>query len=231
MKKGIIYSLIAGVIALMSACGAKIQTYDFNEEYATTLHYSEMSGDKKAVVEEEKSDLVGVPALSFYGGDLKRGGIWWAGRDIYLEKGDEFVFEATNVGADSIPFGATFPPIDLVKVPSLLKISARSEGIDSASLSTTPAPMLYVQVTDADGYQTNAMWPSFKIENSTEFKDYYYDLRGIYNQNTPKKHKVNGTMINSLKFFINPGQTPYTGKIIIKEIKVVPASAVEEPKK
>ncbi len=215
MKRGTIYSLITVFIALLTACSGKIQTYDLSQEYATSLHYEGSSAENKSEAEEEKSDLVGVPALSFYGGDLKRGAIWWVGKDITLEKGDVFIFDATNVGPDSIPFGATFPPIDLVKEKVMIKISARAEGKEN------DLPVLYLQLDDVDGYQANAKRPSQKIENSSEFKDYYFDLKDIYVQSQPKKHSVNGAMINSLKFFINPGQSGYTGLIYIKEIKVV----------
>ncbi len=214
MKKGTIY-LIACITFLYS-CAGTMQTYDLNEEYARTLHYEEMAaGENKAESGEEKSDLVGVPALNFYGGDLKRGGIWWSGKGITLEKGDVFTFDAENVGPDSIPFGATFPPLDLLKAKVLVKISARAEGKDGA------VPVLYLQVDDASGYKADAKRPSQKIENSADFKDYYFDLKDIFVQSVPK-HSVNGAMINSLKFFINPGQTAFTGQIYIREIKLVP---------
>ena len=230
MKKGSIYSLIAVVIGLLSACAASMQTYDLNQDYATSMHYQVIDdgGGSGRVAEEEegeKSDLVGVPALSFYGGDLKRGGIWYAGRDIFLEKGDVFIFDATNVGPDSIPFGATFPPIDLLKNAVQLKISARAVSGDSVNKTE---PVLYFQADDADGYRANANWPSNKIENSEEFKDYYFDLKNIYSQVYPTKHKVNGAMINNIKFFINPGKAPYTGQIYIKEIKIIPAGGEEK---
>jgi hypothetical protein len=220
MKKGYKYILIAGCITFLSACSAKLQTYDLSEEYATSIHYKGTDDIVKSdVVEEEKSDLVGVPARSFYGGDLKRGGIWWAGKDIYLEKGDTFVIDATNVGPDSIPFGATFPPIDLKKEAVGIKISARAETPDGTM------PTLYLQLDDADKYQGNGNRPFHKIENSAVCKEYYFDLKDIFVQSTPKKHSVNGAMINSIKFFINPGQSGYTGKIFITEIKVVPVPA------
>jgi hypothetical protein len=217
MKKGSIYSLIAGCVALLSACSGEFQTYDLSEEYATSLHYQPEEEDESSEV-EEKSDLVGIPARSFYGGDLKRGAIWWAGKGITLEKGEVFVITATNIGPDNTPFGATFPPIDLIKEEVVLKVSARAEGNEGAS------PVVYLQVDDANGTMANAKRPFNAIENSADFKDYYFDLRDIYVQSEPKK-KVNGAMINSLKFFINPGQTGYTGKIFIKEIKVMAASA------
>lgn len=235
MKKGKIYlySLIAGSFVWLSACSGKLQTYNLDEEYATSLHYQPpKEGEEPKEEEDPESNLVGVPARSFYGGDLKRGGIWWAGKGITLEKGDEFIFEVTHVGPDSTPqgatnpaidlnthpFGATFPPIDLIKEEVVLKISARAEGKDGSE------PTLYLQFDDANGYQANAKRPAHKILNSAEYQDYYFDLKDIFAQSTPTKHKVNGALINSLKFFINPGEEPgYTGNLYIREIRIVPA--------
>ncbi len=218
-KNKTIYSLLVVVGFLVGACSPKLQTYILSEDYATTLHYEGVDSESKAAVEEEQSDLVGIPANTFYGGDLKRGGIWWAGAGIFLEKGDEFVFEADSIGPNNTPFGATFPPIDLLVVPVLLKITARMESESSDTLA------LYLQVDDASGYKANANRPVNKIGKSSEYQDYYFDLRNIYAQVDPVKHKVNGKMINSLKFFINPGQSSFTGKLFIKEIKIVPAGA------
>ncbi len=211
MKKGTIY-LIA-FTTLIYSCAGSMQNYDLNEEYATSLHYEgSTEGGNKSQGEEKKSDLVGVPARNFYGGDLKRGAIWWAGKGIFMEKGEVFIFDAENI-ADSIPFGATFPPLDLVKEKVLIKISARAEGNDAVTL--------YLQADDVDGIKANAKRPSQKIENSAEFKDYYFDVQDIYMQSNPKR-SVNGAMINSLKFFISSSTGAFTGKIFVREIKVVP---------
>ncbi|MFL5729953.1 MAG: hypothetical protein ACJ75J_10745 [Cytophagaceae bacterium] len=220
MKRGSIYLLITVLVVFVSGCGAKMQTYDINQEYATTLHYQGTENDVQEEEQEEQNDLVGVPARSFYGGDLKRGAIWWAGKNLTLEKGDVFLITATNVGPDTTPFGATFPPLDLTKEEVVIKISARAESVNG------DVPALYLQVDDADGYQANAARPVNKIENSEEFKDYYYDLKGMFNQITPKKHKVNAALINSVKLFINPGGSGYTGKIYIREVRIVPVSSV-----
>lgn len=219
MRKGIIYSLIAGLIALMSACVATVHSYNMADEYGTSLHYGGMEGGAKSDEDEGGSDLVGLPARTFYGGDLKRGAIWWAGKGIVLEKGEVFTITATNIGPDSIPFGATFPPLDFTKEKVMIKISARAESLDSVNKSE---PSVYLQLGDADGNQANAKLPFNKIANSTEFQDYYFDAQDFI-QVLPKKRKVNGAMINGIKVFINPGQSAYNGKIFIKEIKVVPA--------
>jgi hypothetical protein len=234
MKKGNIYSLVILLVVLLYGCTAKMQTYDLNEEYATSLHIQpiEKTGDENAIEEEEGDRLVGVPARNFYGGDLKRGGIWWASKGVTLEKGEVFIFEFTQIGADSTPlgatnpaidhpstpFGATFPPIDLIKEEVVLKISARAEALDSSI--TGPEPILNLQVDDATGVRADSKRPSNKIDNSKEFKDYYFGLKDIYLQNEPKK-KVNGALINSLKFLVSPNS--YSGRIYIREIKVVPA--------
>jgi len=235
MKKGIIYSLLASFLIVLLSCGVQLQTYDLSEEYAIGLHNQEEPAKKGAVIKEEeegKSALIGVTARSFYGGDLKRGGIWWASKGIYIERGDTFAIEVTPVGADSLPsgatnpssnpdthpFGATFPPIDLIKEPVMLKVSARAVSNDTSSA------VLHLQVIDADGYKTNAKLPFHKIENATEFKEYFFDLRDIYQQIDPEKHKVNGALINGLQFFINPKEMPgFNGIIYINEIRVVPA--------
>ncbi len=212
MKARNIFFLI-GLISLLYGCAAKLQKYDLSEVYAPGLHYEGSEGSTKtAVVEEEKSDLAGVPFRNFYGGDLKRGGIWFGGKGITLEKGEIFTFDAENVGPDSIPFGATFQPIDLIKEEVKIKISARTAG---------GSPTLYLQLNDAEGYNANAKWPSQKIEASEEFHDYYFDLKDMFMQSFPKKHKVNGAFINGIRFFINPGQAAFTGQLFIREIKIV----------
>jgi hypothetical protein len=236
MKNGIIYSLVTGCVVALTSCGVQLQSYDLSEEYAIGLHNQEepvkKGESKKQEDESEKSALIGVTARSFYGGDLKRGGIWWASTGIYIERGDTFAIEVSHPEVDTLdavpanpasntnthPFGATFPPIDMIKEPVMLKVIARAESKD------TVAAVLHVQLVDADGYKTNAKLPLNKIENSTEFKEYFFDLRDIYNQSQPEKHKVNGALINGIQFFINPGEMPgYNGMIYISEIRVVPA--------
>jgi hypothetical protein len=236
MKKGIIYSLITGFAVAFTSCGVQLQTYDLSEEYAIGLHNQEEPVKKGVAIKEDdegKSALIGVPARSFYGGDLKRGGIWWASKGIYIERGDTFAVEVTHVGADSLPagatnpsnnaathpFGATFPPVDMVKEPVMLKIIARAEGSDTSSA------VLYLQLVDADGYKTNAKLPFNKIEKTAELKEYFFDIRDVYNQSQPEKHKVNGALINGLQFFVNPDQMPgFSGIIYISEIRIVPAT-------
>jgi hypothetical protein len=216
------YILLAVTVNIVISCSPSLQTYDLSQEYATSLHYQPPAEGENEKEEEVESDLAGVPARSFYGGDLKRGAIWWAGKNIYLEKGDVFTYTFENIGPDSTPYGATFPPIDLVTEPLQIKITARAENNEGKS------PTMVLMVGDADGYLTNATPPTNTIENSSEFKEYFFDMRNIYMQNTPKKHKVNGKMINTIKVFINPGQAAYTGQIFIKEIKVVQAPPPEK---
>jgi len=219
MNKGIIYTLFAGVVFLISSCSGEFQKYDLSEEYATSIHYEGMSADDKPVEEEGASDLVGIPGRTFYNGDLMRGAIWFGGKGVSLDKGEVYTLETFNVGSDSLSFGATFPPLDLVSEPVMLQVSAMAIGTD------TIAPVLYLQLSDANGNLANASMPAHKIVIGNGFLDYYFDLRDIYTQLSPKR-KVNGKLINSLKFYINPGKDAYTGKILIQEIKIVPANSV-----
>ncbi len=233
MKKGIMYSLVVTSISLLAACSGKFQTYDLSRDYATSLHYQPVTGEDASEEEEEKDDLVGVPARNYYGGDLKRGGFWWAGKGLTLEKGDEFILHAEQVLPDSgavaatnsidlegKSFGATFPPIDMIKEAVAIKVSMRAEAKDSTQ------PVLYLQVEDVNGTKADAKRPFHTVAISSEFKDYYFEMKEVYVQAEPKK-KVNGAMINSLKFFINPGKPGYIGEIYIKEIKVVSSGEVK----
>jgi hypothetical protein len=237
MNKSIVFSFLVVLLIELTSCGVQLQSYDLAEDYAIGMHNQEEPAKKGAVIKQDddgKSALIGVTARSFYGGDLKRGGIWWASQGIYIERGDTFAIEVSPLETDSNsavvnpsaaenkhPFGATFPPIDLIKEPVMLKLFARAESNDSSSA------VLHVQVTDADGYMTNAKLPFNKIENSEEFNEYFFDLREIYMQSQPEKHKVNGALVNSLQFFINPGETPgFNGTLYITEIRIVPAPPV-----
>jgi hypothetical protein len=236
MKKGIIYSLITVLVAFMASCSPKIQTYDLNEEYATSLHIQpiESTGEELAADDEgENAGLVGVPYRNFYGGDLKRGGIWWASKGVTIAKGDTFNISVTHIGGDSTPlgatnpaidlpttpFGANFSPVDMATEPVAIKISARAQGENGAT------PILHVEAVDMNGNKADAKRPAQTIQNSPEFVDYYFDMKDVFYQNEPKK-KVNGTMISSIKFYITPG---YTGEIYIREIKIVPNSAIPKP--
>src|SRR5436189_152018 len=107
----------------------------------------------------------------------------------------------------------------------IVLMSACAGEFQTYDLSEEYSTSLHYQPTGEEGVQPNSTWPFQKIENSEEFKDYYFDIQDkeIFTQTLPKKHKVNGALINSVKFFINPGQSAFTGKIFIKEIKVVPA--------
>jgi hypothetical protein len=230
MKNEHIFSVIAGVVVLMlmAACSGKFQTYDLSEDYAVSLHY-QPAEEGAAPEPDESESLAGVPARSFYSGDLKRGAIWWGSKGVTLEKGEEFIFSVTHIGPDSTPFGATmpsidqqgtpfgatFPPLDMSKETLVLKLVARAQSENGVE------PVLYMQVGDASGYQANAKRPSQKIANSEEFEEYYFELHDIYQQIEPKKYKVNGAMINSLKFFINLNEEKFAGEIIIREIKVL----------
>lgn len=217
--KNIYYALFPLAILLMTACAGQFKTYDLSEDYMTSLHYEGSSGASGS--EEDVDERKGVPAIKYYNGDLLGGAIWWARKGIKLDKEDDFIVIADSIGPESTPFGSTFPPLDFTTEKIMLKVTARAEGKDGA------VPSLHLQLVDANGYKTNASRPSQEIKNTDDVEDYYFDLNEIYVQSTPEKHQVNGGFINSLEFLINPGGTPFTGKIIIEEMKVVPASAVE----
>lgn len=209
--------LIIGVITLLSSCGAEFQTYTISDTYASSLHYS---GSKQAAGNgAEEDERKGVPAKSYYNGDLIGGAIWWARKGITIDKEEDFTVIAEGIGPDSIPFGATFPPLDFVTERVMLKVTARVESDNDVE------PTLTLVAQDGGGFLANAKAPTITIKNTEDVEDYFFPMEEIFVQNSPVPHKVNGAFINSLQLYINIGGEPFTGKIFIDEIKIVPVKA------
>lgn len=219
MKITTLYSyLFVGLAALMTACSGEFQTYTISDTYATSLHYS---GSSQGAGAEEEDERKGVPAKSYYNGDLIGGAIWWARKGIVIDKEEDFLVIAEAIGPDSTPFGATFPPLDFVSEEVQIKVTARAEYEEG------DAPTLVLQMQDGGGYFTNEKTTSITIKNTEEVEEYFFTLDDVFKQKTPVPHLVNGGFINSLQVLINPGGPAFTGKIFIEEIKVVPVKSEE----
>jgi len=67
-----------------------------------------------------------------------------------------------------------------------------------------------------------------KIEESAEFKNYYYNYAGKYDQTYPDVQTVDPSGMRDVIFFVNPGGEPYTGKIFIDEIEVITEKQYQE---
>lgn len=138
---------------------------------------------------------------------------WWAGNEkVNLEKlGDQMVVACNAAGPTYELFGRAFNEMDFNKA-QIVRIKARSEG---------GSPLLRVDFKDKNGYVTNGSPVINKIQESTEFKDYFYNYRGKYTQSWPDKQTVDASGIKEVLMFINPGGEAFTGKIFIEEIEVI----------
>ncbi len=210
MYKNILTYLV--LLVLLSSCGAGFQTYTLDTEYATNLHFEGASGGLAEVEDTRK----GVLAESYYNGDLLGGAIWWKRRGLKLDKEDDFIVIADS--AANTPFGATFPPLDFITQKVKIKVTARAEGKDGLE------PTLQLILVDGNGYETNAVPQIITVKNTDDTEDYYFELtEDVFQQNTPKEHKVNGGLINGLMIVVNPEGPAYYGKIYVDAIKVVSA--------
>lgn len=178
-------------------------------------------------VEEEVVQECGIPGTKFQGGDLMDGPVWWTGAgDLSLaNKGGIYEITANGIGPKYTPFGQTLPGLDMRgddKTGKLcVKISARSEGEDFPSIA--------LQFDDFAGFQTNAKRPTKRIHKGDEFMDYYFMLNDdVWMQSWPADHAVNACLLSKIMLFINPGGPAYTGKVFIKEIKIIPQSEAGE---
>jgi hypothetical protein len=138
---------------------------------------------------------------------------WWAGNEkVNLEKlGDQMVVACNGAGPTYELFGRAFDEMDFNKA-QIVRIKARSEG---------GSPLLRVDFKDKNGYVTNGSPVINKIQESSDFKDYFYNYRGKYTQSWPEAQTVDPSGIKEVLMFINPGGEAFTGKIFIEEIEVI----------
>lgn len=170
---------------------------------------------------------VGIPALSYSNGNLMDGPVWWtgsnAGEEISIEQVDGgYNVRFKNVGPKYTPIGQGLPGLDFSK-DLAIKVQAVADGDEM--------PTMCLQLDDVDGYQTNAKRPTNRIANDGKVRDYYFPLKGAFVQSWPSAHEVNAGAITKVMFFVNPGGTPYTGSLKIKQIQVVPGDSVKETEK
>lgn len=183
--------------------------------YMTSLH----PGEK---VQGEKIEITGKPILKHNKGDLLKDRFWWKGEGIDISQNkDEVVIDCKNTGPNYTPFGSDLPLLNFAKEPVVIKIKARADGIEGT------VPLLTVQFDDAEGKQANGKRPEARIGNTKDYHDYYFDCSDIWLQTWPDKKDVNPSIINKLLFFINPGNSGYTGKLHIKEIVALPIDSLK----
>lgn len=141
---------------------------------------------------------------------------WWSGSDkIALErKNDILNITCTEVGPSYETYGKDFDPQNMAGEAHIIRVKARAE---------TAAPDLRINLKDKSGFTNNESPVVIKIDVSDEFKNYYYDFSGKWNQSWPDAQVLNPEKIQAILMFINAGgqPAPYTGKLYIDEIEVI----------
>jgi hypothetical protein len=145
---------------------------------------------------------------------------WWAANEkLNLEKkGDVMSIECTGVGPAYETFGRAINQMDFTKA-QIVRVKARAEG---------GTPNLRMDYKDKNGHTTNEFPLIMKIDESSEFKNYYYNYAGKYSQTYPDVQTVDPTGMKDVIFFVNPGGEPFTGKIFIDEIEVITDKQYQE---
>ncbi|MCX6180602.1 MAG: hypothetical protein NT150_01565 [Bacteroidetes bacterium] len=154
---------------------------------------------------------------------------WWTGSSkIAMEKvADKDICKITSegAGANYETFGRMIDMLDFTQAP-VVRIRARvenAEGFDN--------PKLRVDIKDKDGRTANAFDMRNTIEAGAEFKDYFFDFTGKYEQNWPDKQIVNPKEIEAMVLFINAGGPAYNGVVYIEEIEVITLEKYKQLKK
>lgn len=148
---------------------------------------------------------------------------WWdSSSDNWTRKWDRekeiLIVTCKNVGKDFDTFGKQFDPIDFTATPAL-KVRMKYEG--------ETAPKVRIDVKDYDGKVTNAK-PVIKTLAAGDFKDYYYNFSGRFNQSWPDADAVDAVEIVELLIFINPGAADFSGTLYLDSIEAIPASECKE---
>lgn len=86
-------------------------------------------------------------------------------------------------------------------------------------------------MTDAQGLITNGKDVDNTIQATTDFKPYFFRLKGAFVQTFPELKNVNGADIRKLAFVVAPTGKAASGRIEFKTIKVVSDQEVFKPGK
>jgi len=147
---------------------------------------------------------------------------WWASNEkINLEtKNEALIIDCQGAGPGYETFGRAIDELDFTKA-QILRVKARAEGGGGE-------PLLRIDFKDKNGHITNAVPLIMKIQESAEYKNYYYNYDGHYAQTYPDNQTVDPSGMKDILGFINPGGTPYVGKIYIEEMEVIDNKKYQE---
>jgi hypothetical protein len=168
---------------------------------------------------QDKSQVAGVAVIDNFEGEISG---WWKSSEEKIKLGTEngkLIANLDQVGPGIESFGKSFSKIDFEKTP-VVKVRFKAEGNEVGDLR--------VDIKDVDGFSTNSK-PNIKLfEIGTDFVDFYYDFTGKFDQTYPNVQRVNPSSIIEVIFFVNPGGSAFTGKLIIDEVSAI---SLEEFKK
>jgi len=138
---------------------------------------------------------------------------WWAANEkIGIEKkGDAMLLDCQGAGTNYETFGRSIEEMDFTKA-HIVRVKARAEG---------GTPNLRIDFKDKNGHTTNEFPAVNVIQETPDYKNYYYNYDGKYSQTYPDRQTVDPTGFKDVIGFINPGGPPFTGKIYIEEIEVI----------
>lgn len=149
---------------------------------------------------------------------------WWTGSEgkYTLERTDDEMLKVkiTDAGNPSVAngyqcFGRQFESVDFSKTP-VLKLKMK---VDAGT------PKVRIDIKDANGMVANAK-PIIKTVSGSEFKEYYYDFSGKFEQSWPSKETVDPAEIVELLMYVSPGGPSYSGTLFIDDVSAVAASEV-----
>lgn len=144
---------------------------------------------------------------------------WWTGSEgkyvLSRTDNEDLLVKITDAGNKSVSngfqcFGRQFDAVDFSKNP-VLKLKMKATG---------GTPAVRIDLKDANGMVTNAA-SIVNTVSSGDYKEYYYDFSGKWNQSWPDKQTVDPVEIVELLIFVNPGGPSFTGTLNIDDVAAV----------
>ncbi len=80
---------------------------------------------------------------------------------------------------------------------------------------------LRLLMTDNNGFVTNGKTVDNTIRKTSDFRPYFFRIKGAFKQTFPELQNVNGSNIRRMEFVVSPTGGRVTGKIEIQSIKIL----------
>lgn len=129
-----------------------------------------------------------------------------------MKKDSAMVVNLSQVGADWEMLRLKFLPRDFTGYSTIV-LYAKATSKDTCNLR--------LDLADDQGRYTNYVPQVQKIIPSEEYREYKFVFGPNYIQNWPVRANVDKTKVSELRVNFNGGGPNYTGRIFIREIKVI----------